>query len=258
MTPAEWKTICDQITDEMRAHTRAFVTAISTRTGSYPKLVGSGAYLLREGQGFLLTCEHVANQPNLEHQFWTSDKQLPIREAFTLKPDPIDAAWSTVPDEMWSGINHASKAIPYERFALKHSISDPEEVLFFRGFAGENAYYDWVDYHTPGSGYCSQEKREVQHDPRILEMLWEPEKATITSQTTQESREKMKFSDPAGFSGSLLWNTRFMECHRAGHAWDPGRAVVTGIVRRYDPDTKTVLALRVEHLRAALEGDLSS
>ena len=255
MTPEEWLKVCDGITDRMRAHTRAFVTAVSSRVGSYPKLIGSGSYVVRDGQRLLLTCEHVAKQPDLEHQFWASDRQWPIREPFTLKPDPIDAAWWVVPDEMWSGTKHASQAIPYERFAPWHSLADPAEVLFFRGFAGENAYYDWVDYHTPGSGYCSQEKRDVKHDPRIVEILWEPEKTTITSTTTEESRQRMKFSDPAGFSGSLLWNTRYVECRLAGQEWHPGRAVVTGLVRRYDPATSTVLALRVEHLRAAMEGD---
>jgi hypothetical protein len=239
----------------MRAHTRPFVTALSRRTGSYPKLVGSGAYFWRNGQRLVLTCEHVARQPDLEHRFWNSSQWLPFREPFTLRPNPVDAAWCLVPEDTWSGITHQSDAIPYERFDVEHSIADHHELLFFRGFAGENAPYDGVELKTHGSGYCSQEKREVDFDSRIFEVFWEPDNTMISSETTPEARAEMRFNDPAGFSGSLIWNTKYRQCSLAGEEWSPSKAVVTGLVRRYDPETKTLLALRVEHLRSEIEKD---
>ena len=257
MTPEEWKIVCDDITDRMRRHTRPFVTPLSYRKGTYRKLAGSGSYVACSGQHLLLTCEHVARINMLEQRFSGSSTDYCVRGPFTLKPDPDDVAWSVVPDIMWDGATDKAKAIPYKRFALKHEAVDQYEPLFFRGFAGENAHDDLVKYRTHGSGYCSQEKREVKPESPIFEMLWNPEQTSITSKTTRKARAAMKFNDPAGFSGSLVWNTRYREITKSGRQWRPSHSVVTGIARRYDPGTKTLLVLRVEHLRAALEKGLS-
>jgi hypothetical protein len=245
--------ICDNVTDRMRRHTRPFVTPLSYVTGTYHKLAGSGSYIAFNGEHLLVTCEHVARLTNLEQRFYNSPTDYRVREPFILKPDPIDVAWSVVSDDMWQAAKVKAKEIPYERFAFQHSVVDQHELLFFRGFAGENAHDDLVKYITHGSGYCSQEKKEVDSSARIFEMLWDPEHTSLTSKTTRKARAAMKFRDPAGFSGSLVWNTRYMEVTKASRKWNSSHAVVTGIARRYDPVTKTLLVLRVEHLRDALE-----
>jgi hypothetical protein len=252
-TAAEWKAISDQVTDAMRAYTRPFVTPLSSRRGSHVSLEGSGSYVLRNDHRLLLTCEHVARLSPLEHRFWGSEQDLRLRGSYAVEPHPIDAACNAVPEEMWFGVDHNALTIPYERFDNEHMIHDPEELLFFRGFASENAHFDMVEHQTDVSGYCSQQKQGVTPSPWIFEMPWEPDKTSISSQTSDEARARMKFSDPAGFSGSLVWNTRYMQCQQLGGAWHPGLADVTGLLQRYDPDTKTLLALRVEHLRAFLE-----
>jgi len=252
MTPKEWDAICDNITDRMRRHTRPFVTPLSYRTGPYRKLAGTGTYVARDGQHLVLTCEHVTRLGNLEQRFFRSTTDHRVQEPFIAKPEP-DVAWSIVPDDMWNGARDVSKAVPYERFALKHHVVDTAEPLFFRGFACENAHDDLVKFHTHGSGYSSQQKQEAEHSTRIFEMIWDPEKAKITSKTTRKARSVMKFRDPRGFSGSLVWNTRSLEVMQSGRKWRSPDAVITGIAHRYDSATKTLLVLRVEHLRAAFE-----
>jgi len=59
----------------------------------------------------------------------------------------------------------------------------------------------------------------------------------------------VRFENPAGLSGSLVWNTRYCEANRNGAVWNPEDAVVTGLLRRWDTETKTLLVLRVEQLR---------
>jgi hypothetical protein len=252
MTPKGWDEICDNITDRMRRHTRPFVTPLSYRTGAYRKLAGTGTYVARDGQHLVLTCEHVTRLGNLEQRFFNSTTDYRLRLPFIVKPTP-DVAWSVVPDDMWSEVRDKAKVIPYERFALTHHVADRAEPLFFRGFAGENAHDDLVKFHAHGSGYSSQQKREVDDSTRIFEMFWDPEKTQITSKTTRKARSAMKFRDPGGFSGSLVWNTRYLEVTRSGRKWKSSDAVVTGIAYKYDCATKTLLVLRVEHLRAALE-----
>jgi hypothetical protein len=183
---------------------------------------------------------------------WPGTTNYAVPTDFTLRPDP-DLAWSDIPNEMWKGVEHNAVAIPYERFAPRHHVTHESEVLFFRGFAGENAHDDLVEFKTHGSGYCSQEKREVDKSDRIFEMFWEPSKTNISSGTSDEARETMKFERPGGFSGSLVWNTGFMEARQAGKEWDPSQASVTGIVVRHDEKTSTLLVLRVEHIRAEIE-----
>jgi hypothetical protein len=73
-------------------------------------------------------------------------------------------------------------------FTLKHSPCDQYEQLFFRGFAGENAYDDLVKFHAQGSGYCSQEKQEVEGSKRIFEIFWDPEKTKVATKTTRKAR----------------------------------------------------------------------
>jgi hypothetical protein len=66
-------------------------------------------------------------------------------------------------------------------------------------------------------------------------------------------RSEIKFDNAEGFSGSLVWNTRYLEALAAGRNWTPNDAVVTGLVRRWDTATKTLLIYRVEHVRAWLD-----
>jgi hypothetical protein len=47
-----------------------------------------------------------------------------------------------------------------------------------------------------------------------------------------------------------------LEVQAAGGQWTPDDAVVTGLLRRWDTGTKTLLVFRVEHLRAFLEAHL--
>lgn len=134
----------------------------------------------------------------------------------------------------------------------RHQIAQQEELLFFRGFAGENAPYAFGVHQAIASGYCSQEKFvETPQDRSIFEMFWEPGEIRFTSDTAEEA---VKAQDAGGFSGSLVWNTKYLKCRNAGREWVPDQAVVTGLLRRWDTATKTLLVWRVEHLRAWLDG----
>lgn len=98
---------------------------------------------------------------------------------------------------------------------------------------------------------CTQEIA-ASGDEKIFEMFWEPLQSQFTSETTDQARAEMNKDDPGGFSGSLVWNTRYLEVTASGNQWTPHDSVITGILRRWDTATKTLLALRVEHLRPFL------
>ncbi len=90
----------------------------------------------------------------------------------------------------------------------------------------------------------------------VFEIFWEPGMAAFTARTSDETKANMKVEKPPGFSGALVWNTRFWEVSASGREWRPDDAVVTGLLRRWDRDTKTLLVLRVEHLQEWLDQHL--
>lgn len=61
MTPQQWKTICEKVTNDMLVHTRPFVTPLGTANEWSVRLVGTGSYVSRDARRMLLSCEHVAH-----------------------------------------------------------------------------------------------------------------------------------------------------------------------------------------------------
>jgi hypothetical protein len=116
---------------------------------------------------------------------------------------------------------------------------------------GENARLSAFGSDVILTGYCSHEKTDASDtnvDASVFEMCRSPRNATVTSGTDTAVRVRFKFDNPAGFSGSLVWNTRFVELGCDLSTWTPDDAAVTGLLRRLDPDDSTLLAWRVEHL----------
>jgi len=257
MTPQKWAKICDEVAEAMKAHTRPFVTPLTSSTDDEVRLEGTGSYVLYEGQRILLTCQHVRERGGVDYRFFGSDDVFKHPGPWVEDKRPsVDAALAVMGDRLWNATTaHEAIPVPYGRFAPRHHLAQKEELLFIRGFAGENARYGFGVHEANGTGYCLQEKRVDPPDPDIFEVFWEPQETSFTSGTDEQARNVMKFQDAGGFSGSLVWNTRYLECGRAGRDWTPECAVVTGLLRRWDTATKTLLVWRVEHLLAWLERD---
>ncbi|MER9387797.1 hypothetical protein [Mesorhizobium sp. M0435] len=187
----------------------------------------------------------------MHYRFAGSDSVFEHQGPWTMDPPPRDVAFAPIEYPAWRACQHQAAAIPYSRFALAHQIVEPAELLFFRGYAGENAHHGFGVHDTSGSGYCTHEKKGTGDD-HIFELIWEPENTQFTASVSPEARKAMKFTDARGFSGSLVWNTRYLEVSRH-RQWTSQDAVVTGFLRRWDQESKTLLAWRVEHLRAWLD-----
>jgi len=251
VTQAKWKVICDDVTEQMRAFTRPFATPLTTPTPETIRLTGTGSYVDIEGRRLLLTCEHVARYKPVHNRFAGSDDVFEHQGPWREDQHPIDAATAPVSGAAWAAASHQAGAVPAAAFAARHYVAQPEELLFFRGYAGENAAYGFGVHAANGSGYCTQEVK-ASGDSQIFEMFWEPLQTQFTAETSAEAKASMGFNDAQGFSGSLVWNTRYLETAGAGRKWSPADAQVTGLLRRWDTGTKTLLVWRVEHLRAWL------
>lgn len=253
MTPQEWAEIQNDVADAMNAFTRPFVTPLTSSSVEQVCLEGTGSYISYQNERLLLTCQHVREEGGVDYRFIGSDKVFKHPGPWSEDARPsVDVAAAAIDDSRWMATQHQADSVPFGRFATSHHIAQKEELLFFRGFASENARFGFDVHEANGSGYCSQQKQVDAGDPSIFEIFWEPQSASFTSGTDQNARRAMRVQDSGGFSGSLVWNTRYLECVNAGYEWQPEMAVVTGLLRRWDTSTKTLLAWRVEHLRAWL------
>ncbi|WP_375778021.1 hypothetical protein ACE103_01280 [Bradyrhizobium sp. ma5] len=238
-------TFIHRVTDLMKLHTRPFVAIMAGAE------IGTGTFIERAGTK-ALTCAHVAAfNPDAHYVDPTGSTVIHPGIWCTELDHTVDAAFAPIADGEWNKIAARARQLSMARFAQRHEPV-ASELLFFRGIAGENApYVGSFGARAILSGYCSQEK-QGSGDSNIFEMLWKPGGATVTAGTSEEARNQVMYDDPAGFSGSLVWNTRFVESGCDLTKWTPDDAVVTGLLRRYDEATGTLLAWRVEHLLAWL------
>lgn len=257
MTPEEWRDVVTSVTDAMVAHTKRFTTPMFSVNTKPPRLRGTGNYVQGPLGRLFLTCQHVAHHSPLTYEFVGNEKVLQHPGKWIAATQPLDIAFSPISEGLWSADPHGAATIPYERVAVRHEPTFPEEVFFFLGYAGENATQGMDRFVARGTGYCTQIDKDADADDQIFELLWDSTMTQITPSTAELAKaEKMRFEDPEGFSGSLVWNTRVVEVTRSGKQWSPDDAVVSGLLRRYDPDTKTLLVYRIEHVRKWLEGKL--
>lgn len=254
MSTKDWEDAVDTVTDRMKSYTRPFVTPLVHDPPNSPPIFGSGTYIDMTDQAGsqrrLVTCEHVMRYQPQKHRPHGSAGLEELSGVICSDRDPVDAATITISDAVWRSTSHHGTAVPFSSFALRHAPVD-NEVMFFRGLAGENAYLGFGNLDAIVTGFCGQEP-PGSGDNRIFELGWRPDATTITRGTGAPEARRVKFNDPAGFSGSLVWNTRFVELGCDLQKWSPEDAVVTGLLQRWDSSTRTLLVWRVEHLQGWL------
>jgi len=180
-----------------------FTTPLTRESETTVWLEGSGSYVEKEGKRLLLTCEHVAIREPLDFVSTVPIKCMAIGKSGRWNHTLSTLLFGLPIDNEWAAASHKALTIPYARFAQKHQVCEQAELLFFRGYAGENARYGFGFHRAGATGYCSQEKRD-SGDDSIFEIFWEPEKTEFSSGTSAEARAGIKVDDPGGMSGSLV------------------------------------------------------
>ena len=248
MHEEKWKSIISRVTNCMKTHCRAFMTPLSTETEVDIKLIGTGTYVAVGSCKHLLTCEHVARTVPVHYRFKGNDSVFELRKRFRMDGRPHDVALVEINENQWSACKHQAEALPYERISDTHNPTTPEELLFFYGWAGENARYGFGVHETIGTGYCSQEIKD-SGDEDFFEVFWDPQKTIVQKETVSEDNPRIRIDDPRGFSGSVVWNTRYCEVTGQKRQWSPRDAVVTGILQRWDQKKKSLMVWRSERLK---------
>jgi hypothetical protein len=239
------------VTLQMRLIMMPFVTPLVRQETDGATHIGSGGYVEADGQTLLLTNDHVVaeGRDRLTHTFFDSEDFFPT-ENFEREQAPTDLAAALVDLSRTSG--HSAMAFPQHRIAARHAPVKGE-WLFMMGFAGKRAYYSptMKIMLTNGTPYLTQEfdvaleERPIEHKEYRPEyhfaIPWEPE--NIDAVDNDEHKIPI---DSHGFSGSLVWNTRFKEYGEANKLWEPGVAQLTGIIWGWPTNGLVLLATRIE------------
>lgn len=248
MKKEEWDKTTLFVLSELREHLCYFVTPISRVVDhDYGEHHGSGSYLKLNKSIFLITNEHVAREikmSSLAHQFVNSEDVFKLTNNFVVEEYPIDVAISSINSKIWINYHKDSLAIPIDRFALKHEPVDGE-LLFIIGYSGDGSRFLFNTLFTNGVPYMTQltDVPDDFGDPNYhFALEYRPDRAI------QFDNDSRGLPLPPGFSGSLVWNSRFVECMKNDKEWSPQEACVTGIVWGWPSSNACLLATKIEHL----------
>ena len=252
-TEQEWEASAAKVTRGMNEYLADFCTPIVKHLGDYGALEGTGTYLSFAGRTFILTNEHVARIRNtkllLLHLLSNKEDLQPIRGNHMANEEPLDVALLPVDSAAWSARDHRSRAVTMDRISPKHEPA-VTELLIFSGFAGERHSFRFGTIITPATTSASREVTLPMNDARFKSeyhfgLDYNPNLATSVVGSAH-------LPIPNGMSGSLVWNSRLVECKISGTPWTPEQACVTGLIFGWPSNVGCLVALRAEYLIEAL------
>jgi hypothetical protein len=258
-TPAQrkhWEDLAAQVNLRMQDFTKPFVTPISRvildADGEHGELEGTGNYVEMLAGKYLLTNEHVARkmaQGSLAHQFYSCDTIFRLTKPFQTFHLPFDVGVSALDPTVWHYKPRESAPIPESKWTLAHGGVDGE-LFFFKGYAAEGSSFYFGHLISNATSYTCQEvplpKDDRFHSRFHFAIDYRPDLAKPLGDNNPG------LPDPHGFSGSLVWNTRFVELGCDIDAWSPDNAVVTGLVWGWPSSAACLVATRAEFVRSVI------
>ena len=245
----KWERICADTATQMIEQVKPYLIPISrVLSAEEGELLGSGAYFAANQNKYIITNEHVAKHlanNSLTHQFFENENIIRLTKPVYAEAAPADVAISRIEQTSWNICEHGALAIPIKRFAEKHAPVQ-HELLFFAGYSGERSKFLFGHLITPGTPYLTQEcqfpSSVLEADSRFhFSLHYPPDLAKSIDGSSH-------LPYPHGFSGSLVWDTKRVACYQAGEEWNPGMAIVTGIVWGWPSSEACILATKVEHM----------
>jgi len=221
---------------------------------------GTGSFFFLEDTRMLITCEHVANVSaniTLGMTQYGAEHALSIPGVFAVSEYPVDVAAIHIPDKNWNRVPHTAKCVESNMLSRKHEPVEGE-YLYVYGFPGDDAAVGFGQHSHRGLAVFSHEIEfssiTVDEEPKPIEpyhflIPYNPEHAKLLEGSNSV------LSRAAGMSGSLVWNTRYVEVSSQGGKWKPEDARVTGILWGHSSKAGVLVATKIEYLRNFLSID---
>jgi hypothetical protein len=250
-TRAWWHKLRQETTVAMQNHCLRYITPISFATANEEgRLQGTGAYIQYESERFLLSNEHVIKpwkRLQLGRQLLGCTDVFSIGRALALEGHPIDAAICLISDAAWNAAPHIAEPVPWSRFATKHEPV-PGEMLFLCGYPEARSGFIFGTLVSYATQLVTQEPPGVVipglHQNYLI-LAYTPSKALSV-----DPNNPLPLSLPPGLSGSLVWNTRRVECLQRNQEWSPELAQVTALLCSWiEKPVPYVVATRIEVIR---------
>ena len=248
LTAEEEQTLFKIVTDMMIQAVRPSATALVSENDDVVRLEGSGTFISVADRLIVLTCAHVTNCGGTDYGFYGSTRMFSGKGS-VIQSSRIDVALIEVPFEVWRDNAADTVAIPMESLADSHDRVD-NELFFMTGFAGENSRFAFESIEGTATGYCTQINRDAPAERHFFSLYWKPGFIQPTPGTDLGVAKYTKAEDPRGFSGACVWDTGFIRAYQAGRPWAPTDARVAGLVTSWDMTTESLVARRIEDVRA--------
>ena len=251
-TEAEWNAALPKITDSMTTYMKKYRTPVFIDHGDHGEPWGSGSFVELGGRKYLLTNEHVAvarrRGLSLGVRFDEADDLLCLVGDHSEMPWPWDLALIPISDTGWTAFTHCSSAIQLDQIAFAHMPSEGE-IFAFAGYAGERTEF-WYGTMIFGATSSLSKEADVPKHPDVdarfhFALSYRPDRAIAVVGAHG-------LPEPHGLSGSVVWNTGFVEAKIRGIEWTPDLAQVTGVVWGWPSSDGSIVATRSEHLRSFL------
>lgn len=216
---------------------------------------GTGTFVDVDGVKILLSNQHVIKNEGLHHSFPKYDRYVRGSYSRYAIDWPIDVGANKISEDTWAMYGEGAVAIPLSRFALKHETC-PHEILWTAGYPGARVKQLAATYCVaqmlPTQEYIFRDEdvpHELFNQLYHFALAYSPEKAKSINESTVSTSPGL--SSPPGLSGSLVWNTRRLQCFYERRTWNPSMALVTGIIWGW-PSRDYLIATKVEHFRGFL------
>lgn len=249
MNKEEWNKEIFYVLSELREYLSCYVTPISKVIDKdYGEHHGSGSYLELNESKYLITNEHIGKElenRSLAHQFINSENVYRLTNEIIAEKYPIDVAVSKIDSKIWNDIHYSSLAIPIDKIATKHEPVG-KELFFIIGYSGDRSKFLFNTLVTYGTPYVTQESELPENlgdSFYHFSLEYKPDRAI----SLDENSPGLPL--PPGFSGTLVWNSRFIECKLKNEQWSPQKAIITGIVWGWPSSNACLIATKVEHLK---------
>lgn len=248
-TASEWDTLTKNVVTQMSQYVYPFTTPISkVISDDDGEHWGSGSYVEINGHCFVATNEHVVHAlktHSIAYKFSGDENYFRLPGHKSLAEGlPVDFALTKMNDSIWRAFPHQAKPIPISRFSTMHNPVEGE-LLFFLGYSQDRSRFAFKTLLTEGTPYLARECElpiDGRCDPEMhFALSYNPALAISVDELSKG------LPLPPGFSGSLVWNTRFVEKMIRNESWGPADAVVTGIIWGW-PSGTSLVATKVEYL----------
>jgi len=237
----------------MRDHVDQFISPICAtledETGvQFGKVVGSGTFVSLRGEPWIVTNEHVA-RAQAEHvlaHFRGNDMYAAaIVHGFVCLSPPEDMALARIEPSMLEGAEKIP--LPLDRVATEFSPIEGE-VLFVMGYPGKRSHFSALagGLQTWPLPFATDVAALPEGtDNAMFFALDYP----AGDQVVGLDGKRTSLSEPKGLSGSLVWNTRYVQ---RGNAWTPADAVVCGILQLWDQGNQLLIGVKANVFRGFL------